>query len=197
MEGCSQEEIAVLSDTIQRNHLLQHITCDMHRESGIHEIRRKTVQQSVSSSKTTATSPYSSRICIMDVMVLPILKRAHPSTIKAMSAKRTEKPMATAIATEEEKSLGQPDAVTSTSEYKVYHTQPFKRKTMFAEKKVRRLIHQFETHPNRESLMADSDKNQKINLFSEKSKGLIRSVGKTEYFEMCEITSEVQCKDCL
>ena len=62
---------------------------------------------------------------------------------------------------------------------------------------VKKLIHQCETHPNRESMMADLDKNQKINLINEKSKELIRSMGNTEYFEMCEITSEVQCQDCL
>ena len=60
-----------------------------------------------------------------------------------------------------------------------------------------KLIHQFETHPNRESPMTDLDKNQKFNPFSEKSKELIRSMGNTEYFEMCEITSKIQCQDCL
>ena len=62
---------------------------------------------------------------------------------------------------------------------------------------VKKLIHRFETHPNRESLMADLDKNQNFNLFNEKSKELIRSVGNTECFEMFEITSKVQCQDCL
>ena len=62
---------------------------------------------------------------------------------------------------------------------------------------VKQMIHQFETHPNRESLMADSEKNPKLNPFSEKSKEFIRCMGKTEYFEMCEITSEVHCQDCL
>ena len=61
---------------------------------------------------------------------------------------------------------------------------------------VKRLVHQFETHPNRESLMADLDKNQKFNPFSKGSKELIRSVGKTEYFELCEISSTIQCPDC-
>ena len=62
---------------------------------------------------------------------------------------------------------------------------------------VKKLIHQFETHPNRESPMADLDKNPKFNLFSEKSKELIRGMGNTEYFEMCEIISKVQCQDVL
>ena len=56
--------------------------------------------------------------------------------------------------------------------------------------------HPFETHPNRESLMAGLNKNQKINLFSEESKELIRSMGNTEYFELSEITSKMQCPDC-
>ena len=55
-EGCSDERIALLSNTMQRNHPLQHLTCDMHRESGIHEVRRRILQQSVFVSKITAKS---------------------------------------------------------------------------------------------------------------------------------------------
>ena len=81
--------------------------------------------------------PYSSRICIMDVRILPILKRGHPSTIKAKRAKSMEEPVAIVIATEELKSSGKPEAVTLTSEYKVYHTQLFKNRMTFAEKQSR------------------------------------------------------------
>ena len=35
-----------------------------------------------------------------------------------------------------------------------------------------------------------------ISPFTEKSQELIRSMGNTEYFEMCEITSKIQCQDC-
>ena len=62
---------------------------------------------------------------------------------------------------------------------------------------VKKLIHQFETHPHRESLVADLHKNQKFNLFSEKLKDLIRSMGNTENFEMCEITRNIQCTNCI
>ena len=62
---------------------------------------------------------------------------------------------------------------------------------------VNKLIHQFETHPNREPLKADLEKDQAFNPFSEKSKDMIHSMGNTEYFEMCEITSKVQCHNCL
>ena len=138
------------------------------------------VQQSVSVFQITAKSRTQAEFVSWTSGSFLISKREHPSTIKA---KRAGKSVA--------KSSGKPEAVTSTSEYKVFHSQPFNRRMMFAE------IHQFETHPNRESLMADSDKNQKFILFIEKSKELIRSMGITKYFEMCEITSKVQCQDCL
>ena len=75
--------------------------------------------------------PYSIRICIMDARIFLISKREHPSTIKAKSAKSTEKPKPVAM------SLGKPEAVTSTSDCKVHHTQPFNRRMMFAEKQSR------------------------------------------------------------
>ena len=56
---------------------------------------------------------------------------------------------------------------------------------------VKKLIHQFETHPHREALKADLENEQAFNPFSEKSKDMIRSMGNTEYFEMCEITSKI------
>ena len=46
-----------------------------------------------------------------DVRILPISKREHPSTIKAKKAKSTAKPVTIAIATEEPKSSGKPEAV--------------------------------------------------------------------------------------
>ena len=45
--------------------------------------------------------------------------------------------------------------------------------------------------------MTDLNKNQKFNLFSEESKELTRSFGNIEYSELREITSTVQCPDCL
>ena len=42
----------------------------------------------------------------------------------------------------------------------------------------------FETHPKRESLMADLSNTQKFNPFSKDSKDLISNMGNTEYFEL-------------
>ena len=59
------------------------------------------------------------------------------------------------------------------------------------------MIHQFDTHPNREASKADLEKDHAFNPFSEKSKDMISSMENTEYFEMCEITSKEQCHNCL
>ena len=56
---------------------------------------------------------------------------------------------------------------------------------------VKRLIQLFETQPNRDSLIEDLNKTGEFNPFSEKSKELITSVGNTEYFELCEISSKI------
>ena len=62
---------------------------------------------------------------------------------------------------------------------------------------VKKLIHQFETHPHREALKADLRQNHAYNPFSEQSKEMIYNMGNMEYFEMCEITSKVQCPHCM
>ena len=61
---------------------------------------------------------------------------------------------------------------------------------------VNKLLHQFETHPNREALKAELEKDQAFNPFIEESKDMIRSIGNTDYFEVREITSNVQCHNC-
>ena len=54
---------------------------------------------------------------------------------------------------------------------------------------VKRLIQQFENHPNRDSLLEDVNKTEEFDPFSEKSKELITSINNTEYFELWEISS--------
>ena len=61
---------------------------------------------------------------------------------------------------------------------------------------VKKLIHQFETHPNSDSLTEDSNKTEDFKPISEKSKELITSMGNTDYFELCETSSKRQCPDC-
>ena len=61
---------------------------------------------------------------------------------------------------------------------------------------VKRPIQQFENHPNRDSLVKDLNKTEEFNPFCEKSKELIASMGDTEYFELCEISSKIRCPNC-
>ena len=61
---------------------------------------------------------------------------------------------------------------------------------------VRRLIEQFENHPNRNVLLKDFEKVEEINHFSQESKGLITEMGNTEIFEFYETSSKTQCPDC-
>ena len=61
---------------------------------------------------------------------------------------------------------------------------------------VKRLIQQFENHPNRDLLLQDFNKTDEINPFSEESKDLILDMGNTEIFEVYETSSKKQCPDC-
>ena len=55
---------------------------------------------------------------------------------------------------------------------------------------VKKLIQQFENHPNKESLLQDLNKTEKIIKFSEESKKLITDKGNTEISELCETSSK-------
>ena len=82
-----------------------------------------------------------------------------------------------------------------------YRIQGFPHSTVqkedFNRKEIeKRLIKQLENHPNRDSFVKDLNKTEELNPFSEKSKEFITSMGNTEYFELCEISSKIQCRDC-
>ena len=62
--------------------------------------------------------------------------------------------------------------------------------------KVKRLIQQFEIHPNKESFLQDLNQTVKINKFNEKSQKLIADMNSTEIFGLCETSSKKQCSDC-
>ena len=61
---------------------------------------------------------------------------------------------------------------------------------------VKKLIQQFESHPNKESFLQDLNKTEEINEFSEKSQKLIAEMNNTEIFELCETSSKKQGPDC-
>ena len=61
---------------------------------------------------------------------------------------------------------------------------------------VKRLIQQFENHPNRNCCCKTFNKIEEINPFSKDSKDWITDMGNTEYFELCDTSSKIQCPDC-
>ena len=62
---------------------------------------------------------------------------------------------------------------------------------------VQKFFHQFETHPDREALQTDLDKDQAFNPFSEQSKDMIYNVGSMECLKIGEITPNIKCANCM
>ena len=62
--------------------------------------------------------------------------------------------------------------------------------------KVKKLIQQFENHPNKDFYIQDLKKTEEIKTFSEESKKLIIDMGNKEIFEFCETSSKNQYPDC-
>ena len=63
--------------------------------------------------------------------------------------------------------------------------------------RVQYLVKKIESHPYREALQADLQQNNVYNPFSNKSKAMIRELGKVEFFELCETIPKVQCSQCI
>ena len=63
--------------------------------------------------------------------------------------------------------------------------------------RVRELVKKIESHPHREALQADLQRNNIHNPFSDESKAMIREMGNAELFELCETVPKVQCSECL
>ena len=62
--------------------------------------------------------------------------------------------------------------------------------------RVRELVKKIENLPHRQALQDDLQQNNAYNLFSEKSKNMIKDMGNVDLFELCETIPKVQCKEC-
>ena len=71
---------------------------------------------------------------------------------------------------------------------------PLLNKLKNRKEKVRRIIEQFESHPNKNMLLKDYKKSEEMNHFSQESKDLIIAMG--QLFESCETSSKRQYPDC-
>ena len=84
------------------------------------------------------------------------------------------------------------------ADYRIHgipHSTIQKRETNRKES-VKRLVQQFENHPNRDSSIQDLNRTEEFNPFSEESKELITDMGNTEILEFYETSSKIQCLDC-
>ena len=63
--------------------------------------------------------------------------------------------------------------------------------------RVQEIDKKIESHPHREALQADLQKNNVYNPFSNNSKAMFRELGNVELFELCETIPKVQCSQCL
>ena len=62
--------------------------------------------------------------------------------------------------------------------------------------KVKKLIEQFENHPNKESFLQNFKQMKDINVFSKRSQNIIAGMNNTEILELCETSSKQQCPNC-
>ena len=161
----------------------------MHREWSIHEVWRRIVQKSVSISKDTRKA-----------VLTPNLHsgRQDLSNLEA----RTSTDHQCKQSEEYQETRGETRCVeleetrSDNIEFRIQGPRHSTVQENDVRREIKKLIHQFETHPNRESLMADMNKTQKFNPFSKESKELISSMVNTESFDLCEISSTMQCPDC-
>ena len=63
--------------------------------------------------------------------------------------------------------------------------------------RVRELVKKIESHPHRQDLLADLQRSNAYNPFSEKSKKMIQDMSNVELFELCETFPKVQSSECL
>ena len=129
------------SSSIRHDHPLQHFTCDMHRESGKHEVKRRIAQQSESISTMTAKSRTQAEFASWTSGSFWSRSEniRRPSKLTEREV-RISKKFA-------ERSTRRLVSVTLITEFKVHHTQQSRKKTPIARKSSKDW---FENHPNRD-----------------------------------------------
>ena len=179
--------------------LFQHTTFDLYWESGIHEDWRGFTLQSTSITKVTARRTYAKFAIWTSGSSQSRSKKIHRPT------KQTKRQVQGNLSLTSRGHTSQASRRKSAMEVQgnlsrwcwlgILHST-VQREDSNRNETVKRLTQQIEDHPNRDSLIQDLDKTEEFNPFSEKSKELITSIGNTEYFELCETSSMIQCLDC-
>ena len=160
------------SNTVTCNRPLQHAACGLHWDSGVHEDEGGALSKGKRD---------------QDCHVL-YLKRIR--TVVNKINKKTQEHLATTQANR--RAPGKLGAATLTTEFLAHSFLLSNSRTPIA-KTVKRLIQQFESHPNKESFWQDLKQTKENNEFSDKSKKLIADMKNTEIFELLEASSKKQC----
>ena len=174
VEARSEKRIAVQSNTIPRNRSFQHFACDMYWESGFSWRLER-----IYTGKYTNLQGYSEKCKPTNLQHW----RQDPSNPRKSAYHQSEQ-----SAKYEEICRGNVDCRIQGVPHSTVQKADSSRREI-----VKRLIQQFETDQNRDSLTEDLNKIEEFNPFNKKSKELITSMGNTEYFELCEISSKMQC----
>ena len=63
--------------------------------------------------------------------------------------------------------------------------------------KIQNLVHTLRTQSRRKSVITDHKKTGEFNMLSEESKKIVQSLGKSEVFELGEVSTNIQCPPCV
>ena len=192
-EPRSNERIAVLSNPIARNRSSQQTTCDLRkwytwRLEGIHTAKYINPQGYYSRQIQDPPDPEARKSTDHDSEQSVQYRKTCRSLLEDTRRKHPEESQRGKY---RETCRGNVDYRIPFIPHSTVQKEDLNRKEI-----VKRLIQQFENHPNRHSLIQDLNKTEEFNPFSEKLKELITSMGNTEYFELCGTSSEIQCPDC-
>ena len=171
-EARSEERIAILSNTVTRNRSLQHTACGLCRESGMHENKGGAVPQG-----------------IPRIILKPNSQSGQQEQPDQEARKSSDHQSASERSYGETRSGNVDYGIPGIPHSAVQRQDTSRRET------VKKLIQQFENHPNKESFVQDLKKTEEIYTFIEKSKKFFTDMGNREISELCETSSEKQC-DC-
>ena len=173
----SEERIAILSNTITRNRSLQHTACDCIEKA----VRMKTKEEGYL------------KVCLTPRLPRAVLK---PNSRSSQQDQQEQDARSSCDHPCGSKGSGETWCNNVDNRIPGIPHSAVKQQDTNRRDTVKKLIQQFESHPNKESILQDFKQTEKINKFSEKSQELIAEMNNTEIFELCGTSSEKQCPDC-
>ena len=178
LKACSEERIAVFSNTITCNRPLQHITCDFYWKNGMREDERGAIPQSKSAYKISSSY----------------------AETEIASGGQNQPDQEARESSDHQGASGSCGATNSSSNIRLHNTRHsplYSPKTRHKSQRNGQTVDSaVRESPRTRPFLQDMKQTEKINAFSGRAKKLITNMGNTEFFELCEISSKTQCPDC-